>query len=107
MNSAGTNTVLKGWTTSAAIAKNGMNTLKVVAVGSFMQFYINNVLVWVASNTALRIGYVGVGFYRDASTGTLYVDSAQLYTTPTSDVTPNADVTAGEEIPGGTIDLAP
>ena len=105
--SAGTETALKAWTASTAIVKNGWNTLKVVAVGSFMKFYINDVLVSAVINTALSTGYVGVGFYRDINPGLLYVTSATLSTTPTSDVNLNADVMAGEELSGGTIDMAP
>lgn len=106
-NSAGTATALKGWTASAAIVKNGWNTLKVVAVGSSLKFYINNSLVWSGSNSALRTGTVGFGFYRDTKAGTLFVDSASLSTTPTADVNPNADVALGEELGGGSVEMAP
>ena len=40
---------LKPWTASAAIVKNGWNTLKVIAVGSSLRYYINGTLVWVGS----------------------------------------------------------
>ena len=106
-SSSGTQYALKSWTTSAAIVKNGWNTLKVVAVGSSLKFYINNVLVWSGSSSSLKTGAVGVGFYRDINAGTLYVDGASLSTTATADVNLNADVMAGEELSGGTIDMAP
>ena len=87
--------------------KNGWNTLKVVAVGSSLKFYINNILVWTGSDSSLRTGTVGFGFYRDGTAGTLFVDSASLSTTATADVNPFADVLAGEELVGGSIDQSP
>lgn len=107
INSSGTITTLKTWTVSSAIVQNGWNTLKVVAVGSSLKFYINNTLVWSGSDTALRTGTVGFGFYRDAAAGQLLVDSVSLSTTPTADVNPAADVAAGDELSGGSIDMAP
>jgi hypothetical protein len=107
MNSSGVSTALKGWTASTAIVKNGWNTLKVVAVGSSLKFYINNILVWTGTDSGLRTGTVGFGFYRDGNAGTLYVDSAKLSTTATADVNPAADVLAGVELSGGTIDVSP
>jgi hypothetical protein len=105
----GTATVLQGWTASAAIVKGGWNTLKVVAVGSSLKFYINNVLVYSGVDSSLSTGMVGFSMYRDnTSTGNaLYVDSASLFTTPTADINPNAPVTAGETVPGGSIEQAP
>jgi hypothetical protein len=107
MTSAGTFTTLKPWTASGAIAMNNWNTLKVVAVGRQLKFYINNILVYTAFNSGLRVGSVGFGFYRDAAPGTLYVDYANLSNTPTADINPNADVDQGVELQGGTIDQAP
>ena len=107
MNGTGTITALKTWTPSTAIDKNDWNNIKVVAVGSTLKFYINNQLVWAGINNGIRTGYVGFGFYSDENIGYLYVDSAYLSTTPTSDVNPNADVMAGEELVGGTIDMSP
>jgi hypothetical protein len=101
------NVALKGWTTSTAIVQNGWNTLKVVAVGSSLKFYINNVLVWSGSDSTLLTGTVGFGFFRDTTASTLYIDSASLSTTPTADVNPNADVAPGVELKGGTIDASP
>lgn len=85
-NPNGTVTSLKSWTPSATIAKNGWNILKVVAVGTSLKFYINNVLVYSGADSAYKTGQVGFNFYRDTkSTGNiLYVDYAILSTTPTS-----------------------
>lgn len=109
MNSSGISTPLKGWTSSAAIHTGYQwNTLKVVAVGSLLKFYINNVLVWSLTNTTLKTGSVGVGYYADSTSDWMYVDSAILSTTPTaSDMNPYEDVAPGVENPGGTFDAAP
>lgn len=110
--SAGGNVALKGWTTSAAIVKNGWNTLKVVAVGTSLKYYINNVLVWSGADVTLRTGQVGLGFYRDATAASLYLNYATLQTTPLADMKAVDMKTAekvegGIEIPGGSIDYAP
>jgi hypothetical protein len=110
--SANTNVALKGWTTSAAIVKNGWNTLKVVAVGTSLKYYINNVLVWTGADPTLRTGQVGLGFNRDATAGPLYVNYAILQTTPTADMKmvdlkAVEKVEGGIETPGGTVDSAP
>ncbi len=102
--SAGTTVTLKGWTTSAAIVKNGWNTLKVVAVGKSLKFYINGTLVWSGNDTTLKVGQVGVGFYRNAATGVLYVDWAKARTTATADLNPFEVVAPGVETGGGSID---
>jgi hypothetical protein len=107
VNAAGTVTSLKPWTASGAVAMNNWNTLKVVAVGTQLKFYINNVLVYTAFNSGLRVGSVGFGFHRDAAAGTLYVDYANLSNTPTADINPNAEVDQGIELEGGTINQAP
>ena len=105
--SSGSLVALKNWTASGAIVKNGWNTLKVVAVGSSLKFYINGTLVWTGSDSSLKSGKVGFGFYRDSTASTLYVDWAKLSTTPTADVNPNADVAPGVELKGGTINASP
>jgi hypothetical protein len=71
---------LQNWTESAAINKGSWNTLKVIADGSTLKFYINNTLVWSGSDSTLTDGKVGITMYRDAvSTGNkLYVDWANL-----------------------------
>ncbi len=92
---------LKGWTASAAIVVNNWNTLKVIAVGSSLKFYINGTLVWSGSDTTFKAGEVGFGFYRDANAGTLYVDWAKLSNTPTADFNPYEEVAPGVSIPGG------
>jgi hypothetical protein len=105
--SASTTVTLKGWTASAAVVKNGWNTLKVVAVGSSLKFYINGTLVWSGSDTTLKVGQVGIGFYRDAATGTLQADWAKANNTPTSDFNVFEEAAPGLEIPGGSIDQSP
>lgn len=107
VNSSGTATALKDWTTSSAIKMGDWNTLKVVAVGSSLKYYINGTLVWTGTHSSLRTGYVGFGFYRDTNSGTLYADSAVLSTTATADVNPYADVEEGITLKGGTVNKAP
>lgn len=93
---------LKEWTSSTAIVKNGWNKLKVVAVGSNFKFYINGRLVWAGSDSTLRTGLVGLGFYREAGSGVLYVDWAKLTTTATADsMNLNRLVEEGFHLPGG------
>jgi hypothetical protein len=107
VDNTGTATALKAWTTSSAIVKNGWNTLKVVAVGSSLKFYINGTLVWSGSDSTLKTGQVGFGFFRDTDAGTMLVDWAKLSTTPTADANPYEEVAEGVELIGGTIDQSP
>jgi C1A family cysteine protease len=102
-SSTGSIVTLKGWTTSTTIVLNGWNTLKVVANGPSLKFYINDTLVWSGSDTTLTTGRVGFGFYRDAAAGTLVVDWAKLTVITSSPVDENSieEVAPGEEIPGG------
>jgi hypothetical protein len=105
--SAGTTVELKAWTSSPAIVMNGWNTLKVVAVGSSLKFYINGTLVWSGFDSTLKVGRVGVGFYRDAAAGTMLVDWAKASNTPTADLNLVEEVAQGVEIGGGSIDQSP
>jgi hypothetical protein len=101
---SGSYTLLQDWTGSGAIHTGAnWNTLKVVAVGTSLKFYINGTLVWSGTDSSLRTGRVGIEWWRPA-TGTgnrLYVDSSSLTTTATADILPAADVPAGVEVPGG------
>jgi hypothetical protein len=106
IKSDGLSEPLKDWTTTSAIVNNGWNTLKVVASGSSLKFYINNILVWNGSDPTLTTGQVGFGFYRDNATGILYVDWAKL-TTATSSNDDLEVVEAGVEVPGGTLERSP
>ena len=102
--------VLSGsWVASDAIHKDSWNMLKVVAVGSFLKFYINGTLVWSGTDTSLRTGTVGFGFYRGlGDTGHLYVDYARVTNTPTADINPAVEIVApGVPVPGGSIYQAP
>ena len=84
------------------------NTLKVVAVGSSLKYYINGTLVWSGTDSTLQVGQVGVGYYRDATAATLKVDAASATNTPTADRMATADVVvSGTPLSGGTIDRAP
>lgn len=86
----GTFIALKSWATCGAL-KNGWNKLTVVAVGKTIKFTINGVFVWSGSDDTLRVGKVGVGFYRDnTDPGKLSVDWATIQTTPTASATSDA-----------------
>ncbi|MFN2225855.1 MAG: hypothetical protein ACK2UY_06100, partial [Anaerolineae bacterium] len=56
------------------------NTLRVVADGAYLEFYINGVQVWSGSDGSLSLGQVGLSMYRSAtSTGDEFrVDWATL-----------------------------
>lgn len=87
-NATGGEVVLKGSTANAAInTGSDWNTLKVVAVGSSLKFYINGTLVWSGTDAAYAVGDVGIGMQRDAASSgnVLYVNWAKLSTTPTAD----------------------
>lgn len=74
-------TALQGWTASTAINQgNAWNEMRVLAIGSSLRFYINNILVWSGSDSSFTSGRVGVGMYRGAGTtgNGLYVDYATL-----------------------------
>ena len=105
--SGSTTVILKAWTASAAIVQNGWNTLKVIAVGNSLKFYINGTLVWSGSDSTLQVGQVGAGYYRDSANGTLWVDWAKAYNTPTADLNLFEEVAPGDELPGGSIDQSP
>ncbi|MEI7848305.1 MAG: C1 family peptidase [Chloroflexota bacterium] len=75
---SGVTTVLKTWTPSSAILKNGWNTLKVVADGNYLRYYINNVLVWSGTDTVLKTGQVGLWMVRGTTAEKFDVDWATL-----------------------------
>lgn len=105
--SGSTTVALKAWTATPAIVANGWNTLKVVVVGSYIRFYINSTLVWSGNDSTLQVGQVGVGFFRDANAGTMQIDYASAYNTPTADFNVFEEAAPGVEMQGGTIDQSP
>jgi hypothetical protein len=73
--------ILRPWFPSPAInTGNAWNTLRVVAEGSNLFFFINDDLVWSGSDNSLSSGQVGITMYRDASSSgnELQVDWATL-----------------------------
>jgi hypothetical protein len=72
-------TSLTGWTASQAILPAGWNRLRVVAVGSSLQFYINGTQVFATTNGLSAAGEVGIEMF-DNNGGTLDVDEAVLST---------------------------
>lgn len=55
-----TYTSLKDWTYSESIKVYDWNTLKVIADGKILRYYINNKLVWAGSDSDLSTGVVGI-----------------------------------------------
>jgi hypothetical protein len=82
----GTSIPLYSWTTSSAISQGpAWNTLRVIAKGSALRFYINGVLVWQGTDTSLANGRVGISMYSDGSAGNDFqVDWATLNPNPTA-----------------------
>ena len=77
----GVPSLLQAWTLSSAINPGSVwNTLRVVAAGSSLRFYINGSLVWSGNNAAHASGRVGLAMYRDAdsTSNQLWVDWAKL-----------------------------
>jgi hypothetical protein len=93
----GSAVALVPWTFSPAINQgDAWNTLRVVASGTNLTFYINGTLLWSGYDSSLSSGRVGVGMYRDAaSTGDeLRVDWARLCTLIFSDGFESGDASA-------------
>ena len=74
-------TALQGWTATSALRQgSAWNELRVLATGSSLQFYLNDILVWNGSDASFTSGRVGVGIYRGAGTkrNGLLIDYATL-----------------------------
>jgi hypothetical protein len=108
-NNDGTVAALKEWTTSSAIVVGGWNTLKVVANGTSLKYYINGSLVWSGSDSTLKTGTVGFGFYRDSDAGTLLVDWAKLTVITADELLDAVDevILPGIVVPGGDENKSP
>jgi C1A family cysteine protease len=91
------------WNLHSAIKGNDWNNLKVVAVGSSMKFYINDILVWSGDDANLTTGQLGVGMYRDyySTNNNLYVDWTKAVTTNSKSnnevAVPGTPVTGGNQ----------
>lgn len=108
ISSGGTYKALQDWTISQAIVRDNWNTLRVVAVGSTLNFYINGQLVWSGVAAVPATGRVGIGMYTDSTMGNLlYVDSAILATTATAGSLGDAAVQSGVVVPGGNFNQSP
>ena len=97
---------LQGWTSTTAINQGGWNTLKVVAEGSSLNFYINNILVWSGSNSALATGKVGIAMYHSTDDN-LYVDWATLSATNLSATLTKEQVDTGQVELEGNNEMGP
>jgi hypothetical protein len=111
----GVATPLQGWTASDAIHQGSVwNTLRVVAQGSYLYFYINGALVWAGSDASLVSGRVGIGMHcqGDTSAERLWVDWAKLSSPASGDlqeVSPEQQAlnTAVGDQPAGSQEQAP
>lgn len=63
---------------SAIVQGNEWNELRVVANGSSLTFYINNVQVASLTDSTYLAGNVGIGIHRIATSGDIYADWATL-----------------------------
>lgn len=72
--------LLQDYTYSSAIAMNDWNTLRVVAYGNRLYYYINGTLVWSGIDYSFSSGYVGLEMYAPDIDyqDVLYVDWATL-----------------------------
>jgi hypothetical protein len=95
LDSGGVITELVPWTLSGSIVTYDWNTLKVIAVGSSLKFYINGTLVASVTDNTFRTGRLGVGFYRDTTSTRLYVTYAKANTTATADMPADEIVAPG------------
>jgi len=96
-------TALVTWTYTSAINQgDAWNTLRVVADGASLSFYINDVHLWTGVDSSLSSGRAGVGMYTNSSTGQqLLVDWALLCTLPDGAAAPAEPVApAGPTVPG-------
>ena len=94
---------LVSWTYTSAINQgDAWNTLRVVANGTSLTFYINGSLVWSGADSSLSSGRAGVNMYADLSTGEeLLVDWALLCNLPKGAAAPAEPVApAGPTVPG-------
>jgi hypothetical protein len=89
------------WTSTGAIVPYGWNTVKIVANGSSVKYYINDTLLWSGTHTALTSGRLGFGMYRDSYGGILYIDWAR-FSNSTADINPFDEIeveqSEGEEV---------
>ncbi len=100
--------LIQDWTLHSAInTGQAWNVLKVIAIGSNLQFYINDTLVWSGSDSSFSTGKVGAGFYHAASAwDNLFIDWSQL-STISSLAFEQLEVIPGVIVPGGSIEKSP
>jgi hypothetical protein len=93
---------LQPWTYHWAVNQGGWNTLRVVASGKTLKFYINGTLVYKGTDADLSTGLVGIAMYDGGSEQKLLVNWAKLTTTVGSSALADEDpVPGGETIDGG------
>ncbi|MCD6400582.1 MAG: DUF1080 domain-containing protein, partial [Anaerolineales bacterium] len=95
---------LKEWTDNPAInTGDAWNTIRILADGVNLYYYINGSLVWSGVDTSLQSGKVGIAMYQEPDDeNLLQVDWATL----TSDVSQSGDF-IGEELLGESVEAIP
>ncbi len=95
--------------TSAIIPGESWNVLKVIANGTSLKFYINDVLLWSGYDSSMPSGRVGIGMYHYYDPwDVLSIDWAQLQLITTSSVTEILDgVFLGIPASDGSAEMAP
>ena len=75
-------TMLKNWTQTGAINPMGWNLIQIVGNGPRMEYYINNKLIAIVSDSTFSLGKVGILFAKDNTPlwQPLFVDAAILQT---------------------------
>jgi hypothetical protein len=96
----GDHVALASWTYSSAINQgDAWNTLRVVANGANLSYYINGTLVWSGPDPDLSTGRAGLGMYQNDSSGNeLRVDWAKLCSLPAGVAYPLEPSPAGEGV---------
>lgn len=85
LNEDGSSLNLQPWTQSSSVVPYDWNTLRLVANGSLMEFYINGDLVNTVNDTTRNKGYVGLGIFdRGDASDKFLVDWAMLTTNTSS-----------------------
>ena len=76
--------IIYNWTWNAAVKKFNWNKLRVVAVGSDFQFFINGTLVKSFNEVSKDRGYVGISGWKNLGTATKFVITNAKLTVITS-----------------------
>jgi hypothetical protein len=97
---------LHSWTATPHVVPYNFNTLKVVANGTSLTFYINDQPIWSGTDSSLASGQVGIGMYQGNTTetmGGLQVDWAKLIPIAVGGSSPAPTTNAAEIFSGADV----